>query len=330
VAIGLFWPNFKRAWRFCAGVAAGFLVPVLPFAVLAPRQFYDGVIVAQIERVSAARAPVWSRLANILGIFSPTPAQKTLVIVIAIAVAVMIAALLIAAWLVTHRPPPLLERFVVLTSALVIIMFCLADQFYYHFVAFLVPFLAASIALPLSRLVAAAGAPDSARHVLWWLTAGVAAVAILFVAVTQFQAQSRGANVIGPAPRALERIIPPGACVLTDQVSMTIVANRFYSDVPGCSQMVDGLATDVALSGGKKPSDGAGYVPAVAAMWRQAFAHAQLVLLSPNNAGRIAWTPSLKAYFKANFVRLHSPWHRVTLYKHKGFDLQRARAAAHQ
>jgi hypothetical protein len=371
VAIGLFWPRLKRAWRFCAGVAAGFLIPVLPFAVLAPRQFYNGVIVAQIGRVSPARTPVWGRFANILGIVNPTPDQETTVFVIAIAVAVVVAALVAAAWLVTRRSPPLLERFVVLTSALVIVMFCLADQFYYHFVAFLVPFLAASIALPLSRLLAAARAPDTpqarqqqdpgpqdaqpgarqvgpsharqprdarhgtpqprrprARRVLWWLTAGLAAVAIAFVAVTQFQAESVRANVIGPAPRAIERIIPPGACVLTDQVSMTIVANRFYSDVPGCPQIVDGLATDVALSHGKKPSDGAGYVPAVAAVWREAFSRAQLVLLSHNDVGRIAWTPALKAYFAANFVQLHSPWNHVTLYKRKGFDLQRARAAA--
>ena len=344
VAIGLFWPRLKRAWRFCAGVAAGFLVPVLPFAILAPRQFYDGVIVAQLGRVSPARTPVWGRFANILGIVNPTPDQQTTVFVITIVAAVLVAALVAAAWLVTRRPPPLLERFVVLTSALVIVMFCLADQFYYHFIAFLVPFLAASIALPISRLLTAARAPQEARpqaaqpqaarppahRALWWLTAGLAAAAIVFVAVTQFQAESVRANVIGPAPRPIEHIIPPGACVLTDQVSMTIVANRFYSDVPGCSQVVDGLATDVALSQGKKPSDGAGYVPAVAAVWRQAFSHAQLVLLSHNNVGRIAWTPSLKAYFAANFVELHSPWKQVTLYKRKGFNLHRAWAAAHR
>jgi alpha-1,2-mannosyltransferase len=330
VAIGLFWPRLTRSWPFCAGVAAGFLVPVLPFAALAPRQFYDAVIVAQIERVSPARTPVWGRLANILGIFSPTPGEETAVLVIAIAVAAVVAALVAAAWLVTHRPPPLLERFVVLTSAVVIVMFCLADQYYYHFIAFLVPFLAASIALPASRLLTATRAPDgpvARRGVLWWLTAGLAAVAIVVVAVTQFQAESGHANVIGPAPHAIERIIPPGACVLTDQVSMTILADRFYSDVPGCSQMVDGLGTDEALSHGEKPSNGAGSVPAVAAVWRQAFSHAQFVLLSPNNVGRIAWTPSLKAYFGANFVQLKSPWRRVALYKRRGFNLQRAWAA---
>ena len=30
------------------GAAAGFLLPVLPFAVMAPRSFYDGVVVAQL------------------------------------------------------------------------------------------------------------------------------------------------------------------------------------------------------------------------------------------------------------------------------------------
>ncbi len=328
-----------RAGPFAAGVAAGFLVPVLPFAALAPRQFYDSVIVAQIQRVSPARAPVWGRLANILGILSPTPGQETTVLVIAIVTGVLIAGAVLAAWRVTREPPPLLERFVVLTSALVVVMFCLADQFYYHFIAFLVPFLAASIALPISRLLAAPKAgqapgggprarPAGARMVLWWVAAGLSAAAIVFVTVTQFQAESVRTFTIGPAPRAIEYLIPPGACVLTDQASMTIVANRFYSDVPGCPQMVDGLATDLALSGGEKPSEGAGYVPAVAAVWRQAFAHAQIVLLSHNNTGRIAWTAALRAYFAANFVELHSPWKQTTLYKRKGFDLRKTRPGA--
>jgi hypothetical protein len=325
VAVLLFLPKVKRAWPFGAGVVAGFGIPVLPFAALAPRQFYESVIVAQLERVTPARTPVWGRLANILGIVNPTPGQETAVLVISIAVAAGVVAAVVAGWLISHRPPPLLERFVLLTTGLVVVMFCLADQFYYHFVAFLVPFAAMSIALPVSRLLAmapAAGRPR-ARRVAWGLTAAVAGVAVIFVAVTQFQAESVRANVIGTAPRIIDRIIPPGACVLTDQVSMTILARRFYSDVPGCSQMIDGLATDLALSHGRKPSDGAGNVPAVAAAWRQAFSRAQFVLLSPNNMGRIAWTPALRAYFNTNFVPINSFWKRVALYKRKGLKLHR-------
>ena len=327
VAVLLFVPKVRRAWPFAAGVAAGFGVPVLPFAALAPRQFYESVIVAQLERVTPARTPVWGRLANIMGIVNPTPGQETAVLVISIVAAALVVAAVVAAWLISRRPPPLLERFVLLTTGLVVVMFCLADQFYYHFVAFLVPFAAMSIALPLSRLLALAraGGRPRARRVARSLTAAAAGVAVVFVAVTQFRAESVRANVIGPAPRLVDRIIPPGSCVLTDQVSMTILANRFYSDVPGCSQMVDGLATDLALSHGRKPSNGAGYVPAVAAVWRQAFSRAQFVLLSPNNTGRIAWTPALRAYFNASFVPVNSYWKRVALYKRKGLKLHRER-----
>jgi hypothetical protein len=38
--------------------------------------------------------------------------------------------------------------------------------------------------------------------------------------------------------------------VLTDQVSFTIAANRFFSRVPGCPEMIDPLETDYALSPG--------------------------------------------------------------------------------
>jgi hypothetical protein len=344
VAILLFLPKLTRAWPFCAGVAAGFLIPVLPFAGLAPRQFYNDIIVAQLDLVSPAHTPVWNRLAKMIGISHPAPGQETASLVIAATVAAVVVGAVAAAWLISRHPPPLLERFVVLTSALIIVMFCLAPQFYYHFVAFLVPFLAASIALPISRLVAGEPAPSpphasefparqpqarqpKARRVLWWFATGLTAAAIVAAAVLQFQAESLGAGASGPGPRAIERIIPPGACVLTDQVSITILANRFYSDVPGCSQMVNSIGTDLALSHGRKPSDGAGYVPAVAAVWRQAFSRAQLVVLSHSNEGRIAWTPTLRAYLAANFVELKSHWNRVTLYKRKDFDLRAARRA---
>jgi hypothetical protein len=343
VAILLFLPKLTRAWPFCAGVTAGFLIPVLPFAGLAPRQFYDDIIVAQLEWVSPAQIPIWRRLAKMIGISHPALGQETLSLVIAATVAVVVVGAVAAAWLISRRPPPLLERFVVLTSALIIVMFCLAPQFYYHFVAFLMPFLAASIALPISRLLTGAPVPGpphasefpahqpqarqpKARWALWFAT-GLTAAAIVVAAVLQFRAESLRAGGSGPGPRAVDRIIPPGACVLTDQVSITILANRFYSDVPGCPQMVNSVGTDLALSHGRTPSDGAGSVPAVAAAWQEAFSHAQIVLLSQSNEGRIAWTPALRAYFAANFVQLKSHWNRVTLYKRKDFDLRAARGA---
>ena len=67
---------------------------------------------------------------------------------------------------------------------------------------------------------------------------------------------------------------------------------------------------------------GRGRLRAAAGVWQEAFSHAQLVLLPHKNAGRIAWTPALKAYFDANFVQLKSPRKIATPYKRRGFDLR--------
>src|SRR5262249_17828611 len=215
-----FLPKITRAWPFCAGVAAGFLVPVLPFAGLAPRQFYDDIIVAQLGLVRPAQTPIWNRLAKMIGITHPAPGEETLSLVIAATIAVVIVGAVAAAWLISRRPPPLLERFVVLTSALIIVMFCLAPQFYYHFVAFLVPFLAASIALPISRLLTGTPVPrplnasefpehqtqgrrPKARRALWFAT-GLTAAAIVLAAGLQFRADSLRAGTSDPGPRAVD------------------------------------------------------------------------------------------------------------------------------
>jgi len=59
-------------------------------------------------------------------------------------------------------------------------------------------------------------------------------------------------------------------------------------------------------------------VPAVAAIWRQAFGAAHYVLLTSSNQYRIAWTPRLRSYFRDNFVRVSGNWAPLTLYVRKG------------
>ena len=115
---------------------------------------------------------------------------------------------------------------------------------------------------------------------------------------------------------AARRVIPPGACVLTDQSSLLIAADRFTSDVPGCSLMLDATGTDYVLGGGRRGA-AAGRVPALAAVWRQAFGAAQYVWLTPYNTRRIAWTPALESYFRSHFVLVHGSWAPLSLYVRK-------------
>ena len=116
------------------------------------------------------------------------------------------------------------------------------------------------------------------------------------------------------SPAAAARVIPPGACVATDQASFLLLANRFTSTVPSCSQMVDGLGTDLALSGGRRPGSGVSKVAAVGAAWHHAFSQASWIVLTPKNALRIPWTRRLEDYFFEHFIRvLHG--YGFTLYK---------------
>ena len=178
------------------------------------------------------------------------------------------------------------------------------------------PFLGLAIALPLSRLVAlrrGSGAEEgpgraarrSAGPLAWVVTVLAAAVLVVFT-IFQVRAEGKLRAILPPTgPESIAtfaRAIPPGSCVATDEVSLLILANRFITDVPGCSAMVDGTGTDLALSDGGTPGTGAGRDPEVAAAWRQEFAHAQYAWFSAFSDRRIAWSPALRRYFTSHFV----------------------------
>jgi alpha-1,2-mannosyltransferase len=323
----------RRLVRFAGGVAAGFLIPVIPFAAMAPARFYDSVVVAQLVR-TGARTPLAFRLQYLTGL-AAWDLGTVILLIAAIAAAVIVAGTLTAAWLVTRQRPPALEWFSLATTALVVVAFLIPDDFYYHYPAFLAPFLAMAIALPAARLIdgwrarqarGAREAPEAreargGRGALGtWLprsAAGLAALAVLVLPFAAGGAESSPTPTYASALPALERVIPPGSCVASDQASLLISADRFYSSVPGCPVLVDGTGTSYALGHGQTALT-AGRVAAVAAVWRQAFGAAHYVLLTSYNQNRIAWTPQLRAYFQDHFARVSGNWAPLTLYVRKG------------
>jgi Glycosyltransferase family 87 len=133
----------------------------------------------------------------------------------------------------------------------------------------------------------------------------VAGVALIALTLLQIGAESNEySGIPGSEIAAAKRLIPPGACVATDQVSYTIAINRFVSTVPGCSLMIDGVGTDYALSNGRNGQTGASSSPAVEAAWMSAFRAAKYAWLTSEAYRRISWTPQLTAYFDSHFVRL--------------------------
>jgi hypothetical protein len=313
VAILLAIQAVDRAVRFVAGVAIGFLVPVIPFAVTAPRRFYNSFFAAQLFRVVPTRTPVEKRLRLMTGIGQVLHLNSTGVLIVSLAITALIVGALPLAWLVTRRPLTNLDWFAVGSCTLIVAAFLWYAQFFLHFPAFLAPFLGLSIGLAAARLTrpaaavsASTGPRSTGRGWIEWTVAGLITLGVLALAIPQAnQERSVTPRVSAAALAAVRRIVPPGACVLTDQVSYTIAADRFYSTTPGCSLLVDSIGTDYALGHGRDASSGAARYPAVDAAWRTAFDRAQYVWLSVKyNPRRIAWTPALRSYFHQHFHRV--------------------------
>ncbi len=317
--------GLRRARVFAGGVTAGFAVPVLPFAALAPRRFYDSLIVAQVgPRAGVSRVPLIDRLQEMAGLSYArfplraggitVPGHTAVVLTVAFLVLLTAGVPALAALAAWARPAPL-DWFAVGTTALVVAIFLWPSQFHYHFCAFLAPFLGLAIALPLATAV-------RAGHGTRWPVRAVAAAAAVVLAgctVTGFAAEAKLRPDVSPATiAAAARRIPPGSCVVTDEVSLVLLAGRFTATAPGCPPVLDGLGTDLALSGGLKPATGAGQVPAVAAVWWQAFSHARFVWLSRLNHRRIAWTPALRGYFRSHFTEVLTDPRGDALYRRTG------------
>ena len=99
-------------------------------------------------------------------------------------------------------------------------------------------------------------------------------------------------------------LIPAGSCVVTDESSLVIAANRANAAKPGCPDVLDALAQTLVLSGGVSVQGGAATLPRVIHGWQSILSRADYVWLSPYSARRIPWTPALWSWFTVHFRKL--------------------------
>jgi alpha-1,2-mannosyltransferase len=322
VTLILWWRRGR--WRpplpYLGGLVAGFGIPVLPFFVLAPGSFIRDVVSSQLSRVDVSRLSVWDRLTSLSALGAFSPVAHVLVLAWCLAIAGFVAFCVLRTWLGDRGAPPAFEWFALLTAALVLASFLWPPDYYLHYGWFFAPFLALAVALPAARLTAGprvgagagrglgAGAPRRSRLVPLLCAAAAIAIVVMTVVQTRQEAQL---TAISPGAAA-RRQIPAGACVLTDNSALTIVADRFTSRVSDCPVIVDAIGTDYALAGGRNGITGAGRSRALRAVWGSALAHAQYVWIAcPPSAGpgcksnrRIPWTRATTAYLRRHFHRL--------------------------
>ena len=309
--------RWRHAATYLAGVIGGFCVPVAPFAAQAPRAFFDSVILAQLSRIDVSRVPVLTRLISLFGLGNLSLGNPE-VIAVTSAIVGCVVVCAVAGSLLRGRPPPALDQFAFATATLLLAAFMWPADYYTHYGGFFAPFLALSIGLASASLVSGWGLASASplpRPRATQPAALVAIVAVIVGIVVHDLRAENGRRAPGPAV-AVERQIPQRACVLTDDPSLTLAADRFVSNVPGCTPTVDPIGTDYALAGGRNGLTGAGRVQAVQAAWLSALRRAAYVWLTcgpPREAvcqlmnRRIPWTAPIFAYFVAHFRRGTGP-----------------------
>ena len=313
----------RRAWLpFGGGVVGGLGMAVLPAVALAPGAVFHDVVVAQLSRVDLVRVPAWHRLAGLTGMSAFSPVSRGTVWVVAAGILALVVGCSVAASRRDRQAPPPLEQFALATAGLLLVAFLWPPDYYAHYGWFFAPFLALSVALPVARLAAGRRALPVAggRPGVWLARSALAAALVLalVISVVQLRQETRlRGDTIADVVRAR---VPAGACVLADIASVTVAADRFVSDVPGCPVLVDSIGTDYALSRGRNGVTGAGRDPALQRVWLNAFKHAQYVWLacgSPDRrrcktTRRIPWTTGIRTYFRHHFAPVAA--RRVGLY----------------
>jgi alpha-1,2-mannosyltransferase len=299
-------PRLRQITALTCGAVAGLGLPLLPFLILAPGALFRGVLVGQFVRSSnGGQAQLPQRLADMLGL-SAFPSFPLTPVLLLIAVALL--ALTVAGCWAARRPPAALDWYALVGAVAVTVMFMIPRLYYHHYGAFLGPFLALVVALPAGRLALRAEglgagrlATTAGRYALTALLAmgAVATVVVGWAGVHDLRTESGlyETSVAGVA----DRLIPPGACVLTNNAAYTVSASRFISDAPGCPSMVDSFGTLITLTSGHDMQAARPVLSTVTAVWRSGFERASYVWLLTGSQGQIPWTRSLYQYFLVHY-----------------------------
>jgi alpha-1,2-mannosyltransferase len=301
----------RRVSAYLAGLAAGFVLLVAPFALAAPAAFVRSTLLYQASRVGTT-IPLSLRLAHLTGLIDVLTTGGKLSLLagsqslfsssvvaglstvragwLPFAVTAIGVAAIAAGYAVSPRGRSHLEWFSLVTMVLAAVLILSYSAFFYHYPAFVAPWLA----------LTAGGAAGSLAGSQRFRRVLVAAFAIVIAGLAVLQvAEVATASVTSST--AIGRLIPKGACVVTDETSIAISADRFASPGPGCSDIIDSLATTLVLSHGISVQGGAAKSASVVAAWQAILGHSDYVWLSGGNPRRIPWTPALTAWFHQNF-----------------------------
>jgi hypothetical protein len=303
--------RWRRAAAYAGAVGGGFMVIVAPFFLAAPGAFLRSTIAYQAARVGTG-TPLTLRLAHVTGLIDilnyagnvtilaggnslfadsaasdTAPAQPQALPVV---VALVLAAIIAAGYL---RGRTQLEWFALATAAVALAAILCYSAFFYHYAAFPGPWLAIVVGVSFGQLIIAF--PSRIRAV------PVTLLALVLVSAAVVQVCDVAQVKLPTGVQAITKKIPPGACVLTDEASLTIAANRFYAWHPGCPVVIDSLATTLVFTHGISVQGGADADKQAVTDWQKLLMRARYVWLSPNQWRRLPWPAYAREWFHLHF-----------------------------
>jgi alpha-1,2-mannosyltransferase len=309
----------RRLAALAAGTLTVLVLTVLPFLVIAPGQFVSQVFTSQFLR-STLPHPLWPRLADMAGLTWVPGLSEAGGIVLLTAIAVYLTGGYLMMIVSTRRPPPVLDRYALVSLAGVIVMFLLPWEYYSHYAGFIGPFAALTFALPMGRpqeqpgQVQAGPAQPAQDQREPWRTIRLRVMPVsglVLAAPLAIAGFLQVASVVKPQDTpalvaAVDRLVPAGACVLTNDPTFTIVANRFIAVRHDCPAVVDTYGTLLAMTAGRPQSAPLPIMQAAELTYQQWFHQSNFVWLDTADHG-LPWANSLYNYLGVHFRRVPLP-----------------------
>ncbi|MGO9909689.1 MAG: hypothetical protein ACLPQS_00790 [Acidimicrobiales bacterium] len=313
------WAGRDRILRFAAGGVTGIALTYGAFFAAAPRALVRDVFSAQVNRLTVQGLHrLAGRLDSITG-FNELRLPAWAVVLSAIG---FIAAVVLAhVGTPPSERPTVLERCLATVAIIGLVVLLLANPFYGHYPYLLLPEMAILMGSVTSRAArnAARLLAQGSEEVEWRKLAAAIAMTMTallgaFAAVRSYQsfeqsdfAQDNARNV------ALISRLPFSTCLVSDQDSLAISANRLSHGKGGCPVLLDSYGIQLVQTA--TSGDSAKSRAVLAHKWRLWLGRADYVYLSNRFTRRIPWPSWLNRWFHTNFTPVPVRYGLGTLFR---------------
>jgi hypothetical protein len=322
VAFAVCLPRWKDLRTLVLGTIAGFVVPCLPFFLLAPHAFFHDVFVTQLAHTGSATAgaPSTVRLLTLTGFWGiPYLHSKT---ALALCFAIVLVIFVALVYGQSARSNKRADWFILGSAVVTTTVMFIPSSYFDHYAYFPAAFVALLIGCCAARAIRAFGTlePRFAGRLGDIVVPAVASLVVIAILVPEQLSTAReyfSISLTEPGT-IVSRLTPPGACVVSNIVTVTVLADRFDPAKKGCPAVVDPFGLWEATFPSHPPPYSGPYPEPFVALWGQWLNRGNdVVLVGAKSGDLIPWSAELTSWFNSNFRPLYSqPGFYV--YKHVG------------